>query len=322
MKTHASRISFDEPTTLPTDVVQQTLIMVNVIFVGEPINTGGDGEWTLVDAGLPGMAERIIAFARDRFGDVPPRAIILTHGHFDHVGSLHALLNAWPGVRVYAHRLELPYLDGRASYPPPDPTVGGGIMARLSVAYPRGPADFGGRLDVLPDDGSVPSLPDWRWIATPGHSPGHVSLFRDSDQTLIVGDAFVTQKQESFLAVMTKAYEMHGPPMYFTPDFGSAGESVRRLATLRPTTAFTGHGQVVANPRLASDLDELAEDFERRAIPEKGRYVDEPALADENGVVSVPPKPTDLVPWIAAGAAIVVAGLLVATIVDRDQSDV
>ena len=59
----------------------------------------------------------------------------------------------------------------------------------------------------------------WRWIFTPGHSPGHISLFRDSDRTLIVGDAFVTTKQESLMSVMTQRMEMHGPPMYFTPDW-------------------------------------------------------------------------------------------------------
>ncbi|RYE43220.1 MAG: MBL fold metallo-hydrolase, partial [Hyphomicrobiales bacterium] len=38
----------------------------------------------------------------------------------------------------------------------------------------------------------MPGLPEWRWIATPGHSPGHVSFYRDRDGTLIAGDAFVT----------------------------------------------------------------------------------------------------------------------------------
>ena len=42
-------------------------------------------------------------------------------------------------------------------------------------------------------------MPGWRWVHTPGHTAGHVSLFRDADRTLIAGDAFVTTKQESAL---------------------------------------------------------------------------------------------------------------------------
>ena len=110
----------------------------------------------------------------------PPEAIILTHGHFDHVGSLERLLQLWD-VPVYAHTLELPYLTGRSSYPPPDPLVGGGAMAWSSKLYPRGPIDLDGRAQALPDDHTVPGLPGWRWIHTPGHSPGHVSLVRESD---------------------------------------------------------------------------------------------------------------------------------------------
>ena len=76
----------------------------------------------LVDAALSIGARQIIETAAERFGrDSRPSAIILTHGHFDHVGALHALLDAWQ-VPVYAHHMELPYLTGRADYPPPDPT--------------------------------------------------------------------------------------------------------------------------------------------------------------------------------------------------------
>jgi glyoxylase-like metal-dependent hydrolase (beta-lactamase superfamily II) len=63
----------------------------------------------------------------------------------------------------------------------------------------------------------VPGAPGWRWIPTPGHSPGHISLLRDSDRTIVAGDAFTTTKQESLVAALTQRAEIHGPPMYFTP---------------------------------------------------------------------------------------------------------
>ena len=67
-------------------------------------------------------------------------------------------------------------------------------MARLSPLFPRGPYDFTDRIVPLPLDGSVPHLPGWRWIHTPGHTAGHISLFRDSDRTLLAGDALTTRR--------------------------------------------------------------------------------------------------------------------------------
>src|SRR5690606_36649674 len=120
----------------------------------------------LIDDGVYGAAGAIRKAAASRYGEkARPACIILTHGHFDHVGALRTLADDWD-VPVYAHELELPYITGRSSYPPPDPTVGGGAMAALAWAYPRGPIDIGERARVLPVDGAVPHMPGWRWIAT------------------------------------------------------------------------------------------------------------------------------------------------------------
>src|SRR3954447_4402179 len=195
------------PHTLTSDVAYLRTGIVNVILYGRPGAPGGS--WVLVDAGLPGSAGRIRHAAEEWIGPwARPAATGLTHGHFDHVGALSELVRHWD-VPVYAHRLELPYLTGRSAYPPPDPTVGGGVMARTSPLFPNHAYDFRPHVMPLPAEGIVPFLPDWRWIPTPGHSPGHVSFFRDSDRTLIAGDAFVTQKQESFTGVMTMAHVVH-----------------------------------------------------------------------------------------------------------------
>lgn len=260
------------------DVAYQRLGIVNVAYLGAP-----GGPWLLVDAGLPATASLITRAAAQRFGEsVRPAAIVLTHGHFDHVSALRGLAERWD-VPIYAHPLEHPYLDGSASYPPPDPTVGGGVMAALSPLYPRGPIDVRRWLQALPADGSIPHLSGWRWIHTPGHTPGHVSLWRDADRTLLAGDAFITTRQESVYAALTQEPELHGPPMYYTQDWEASRESVRRLATLEPETAVTGHGRALQGEPLRTALHALARDFDRVAVPEDGRYVRDPARPDGSG---------------------------------------
>lgn len=116
-------------------------------------------------------------------------------------------------------------------------------------------------------------MPGWRWIHTPGHTKGHVSLFREDDRCLIAGDAFVTVKQESLYAVATQEQEIHGPPAYFTPDWNAARQSVERLAQLRPSIAATGHGTPMRGEELGRALEKLLMDFDEIAVPNQGRYV-------------------------------------------------
>jgi glyoxylase-like metal-dependent hydrolase (beta-lactamase superfamily II) len=279
------------------DVAFMRCAMVNVAAVGNR------SRWVLIDAGLPGYGPAIRRAAEARFGaGAAPEAIVLTHGHFDHVGSIDDLLSAW-NVPVYAHRLELPYLTGRSPYPPPDPLVGRGAMAILSRLYPRGPIDLGARVQALPTDG-VPGAPEWRWIHTPGHTPGHVSLFRDRDRTLLSADALITTKQESLVAVLTQRCELHGPPAYYTQDWDRARDSVRALARLAPELLVAGHGQPWGGSDMRRQLDALVRRFDEVERPRFGRYVKQPAIANESGVVMLPPDP---LPAVLAGAGAMIA---------------
>jgi glyoxylase-like metal-dependent hydrolase (beta-lactamase superfamily II) len=244
-----------------TDVLCLRTLIANVVLVGKPRAK----EWVLVDGGVDGTANVILDAVADRFGQGSrPQAIILTHGHFDHVGTLDEL--GWQAP-IYAHELELPYLTGKASYPPGDPTVDPGLMAKVSPLYPNKGVNLGEQVQELPKDGSVPYMPGWKWIHTPGHTPGHVALFRESDRVLIAGDAFVTVKQESAVAVVTQEQEVHGPPKYFTPNWPEAGESVRRLEALKPAVAVTGHGVPMRGDQLAVELATLARHFDELAKP-------------------------------------------------------
>jgi len=265
------KIPLSDNDVAPLEQVSQGVVALRILMVNVFAITGSGNDWFLVDAGLPHSATRIESWAQVHFGaNHPPKSILLTHGHFDHVGAAKDLAEKWD-VPVYSHTRELPFVTGKSEYPPADPKAGGGLMALLSPLYSRGPIDLGARVRAFAEDGSVPGLPDWRCIPTPGHTVGHVSFFRESDRTLIAGDAFCTTKAESVLAIATQSPELHGPPTYFTSDWDAAKRSVEMLAALRPLVLAAGHGRPMAGPHAADAVQELAANFDRIARPDNER---------------------------------------------------
>jgi glyoxylase-like metal-dependent hydrolase (beta-lactamase superfamily II) len=250
------------------DVYYYTDQIVNIIFIGKPKTD----KWFLIDAGMPGAAPEIQQVVEERYGkDAKPEAIILTHGHFDHVGGIVDLLKLWD-VPVYAHKAELPYLTGEKSYPEPDSTVEGGMLAKISAIYPNEPINIANHVQALPTDFHIPGLDEWKWIHTPGHTPGHVSLYRESDGLLISGDAFITVRQDSFYKVLMQQAEVNGPPRYLTTDWQAAKDSVKVLQALLPQTVIPGHGVFLQGEELEQGLKNLLENFDTFAIPDYGKY--------------------------------------------------
>jgi glyoxylase-like metal-dependent hydrolase (beta-lactamase superfamily II) len=291
------------------DVAVIPMKIVNAYLVGTKAS------WVLVDSGTPGNADKIREAAEERFGrGAKPEAIILTHGHFDHAGSSPSLAKLWD-VRVYAHRLEWPYLDGQSSYPPLDPTAPG-FFSTLSRLFPSRTVTVGDRLEEIGSNLPALGMSGWETINTPGHTPGHVAFFRPSDRVLLAGDAVTTVNLDSLIATLAKRKEVCRPPAPATTDWQQARRSVQALAELRPWVIAAGHGMPMHD--AADQLSELAKNF---PIPEYGRYVLEPARADETGLTYLPPPPVDVVPKIAAGvtAALAIAGIG-AVLVKRKRS--
>jgi glyoxylase-like metal-dependent hydrolase (beta-lactamase superfamily II) len=249
------------------DVFYYTDQIVNVVFIGTPTH------WVLVDAGMPKSGDELRLVAEDLFGaGSKPAAIVLTHGHFDHVGGIVHLVKHW-NVPVYAHPMEFPFLTGKQSYPEPDTSVEGGLLAKISAIYPNEPIDITSALLPLPTDLSITGLPGWKWVHTPGHSPGQVALFRESDRTLISADAVITVKQDSMYKVLVQKKEVCGPPVYLTTDWNAARRSVETLQSLQPELVIPGHGSAMEGEELAKGLNRLVEEFEELAIPDHGKFV-------------------------------------------------
>jgi glyoxylase-like metal-dependent hydrolase (beta-lactamase superfamily II) len=176
-------------------------------------------------------------------------------------------------VPVYIHPLEIPYITGQKDYPVGDPTVDEGLVAKMSPSFPHTSIDVSSHAVPLPSGGNLPFMPDWQWIHTPGHTEGHISLYRKKDGVLIAGDAFTTVKQESLLSVLTQNEQISGPPKYFTEDWQAAEKSVKTLRNLNPSLVIPSHGKPMQGEELRRHLDLLISNFDEIAIPEQGRFV-------------------------------------------------
>jgi glyoxylase-like metal-dependent hydrolase (beta-lactamase superfamily II) len=204
-----------------TTPITDTLIqLTRAGFVNAYLVREDDG-FTLVDTTLPRGAGELIAAARLAGGDI--KRIVLTHGHSDHVGSLDALKDAL-GVEVY-----MPELDARIHAGEP---YGG----KLRGGWPK----LATRPDVRINGGDrIGSL---ETVASPGHTPGHVSFLDTRDRALIAGDAFSTV---GGLATPDKPKWRFPLVWYATCDRAQAAESARALLALEPTRIACGHGKVI-----------------------------------------------------------------------------
>jgi hypothetical protein len=140
---------------------------------------------------------------------------------------------------------------------------------------------------------------------------------------LVAGDAFVTVKQESAWAVMTQKKRVHGPPSYFTTDWYEAERSIEKLYQLKPAIAATGHGVPMGGSELDQQLEYLLKNFVQYAIPKRGRYVQQPVLSGEDGVIAVPQKVISPYKKIIVSAVVVgIAGFALSKLLNYKRNQV
>jgi glyoxylase-like metal-dependent hydrolase (beta-lactamase superfamily II) len=186
---------------------------------------------TLVDSGLPGQVEAIgVALAEAGIGVQDLRRIIFTHQDLDHVGSGAALVRQ-SGATVLAHPADVPYIEGELrplKFTPEmlerRPQLRE-VLERLEPVEIDEHLEDGERLDLA---GGI------RVIFTPGHTPGHLSLYLERPKVLVAGDALTAEEGH-----------LNGPNPPLTLDVGEAARSVRRLAELDVETIVCYHGGVV-----------------------------------------------------------------------------
>lgn len=195
---------------------------INVYLVGD----------VLIDAGTDRAAKRILSELRGR----TVSAHALTHAHLDHFGSSHEVCEAlgvplWCGEadaeavetgKILRARSALEPLLKRAPPPAPHP------VARRLVE-----GDEVGGFEV---------------IATPGHSAGHVSYWRESDRTLVLGDVLFGMK------LVPPRKGLREPPTPFTPDPSRNRDSARRVAAFDPALVCFGHGPPLRDTRRFKDF--------------------------------------------------------------------
>jgi glyoxylase-like metal-dependent hydrolase (beta-lactamase superfamily II) len=233
----------------------------NVYFVRS------SASWALVDAGWESDLPRIEAAAAALLGhDTAPVAIILTHDHPDHSGAARALAERW-ACRVFVHPAELAIARGSfaAMWRHAGPLDRYVILPAISALGRRRRDAMLERhslapvVEALGPDGGIPYLPDWRWVHTPGHTPGHVSFFRPDDGVLISGDALVTLEVNTLAGMARGRQGLSGPPWYTTADVASARASIRTIANLEPRVLGSGHGHPLTGPDTADRIHRLAD---------------------------------------------------------------
>jgi glyoxylase-like metal-dependent hydrolase (beta-lactamase superfamily II) len=189
---------------------------------------------TLIDAGLPGTTKKILAYIASLGKSAQDvKRIVITHSDLDHIGGLAALQKA-TSARTYASQIEA---DAIAQGKPSRQIKPAGFSLRrilFSLLSPFIKATPFQVHEIVAEGQTLPALGGLRVVETPGHTPGHISLFASSAGVLFCGDSMVSDEKG-----------LLGSRPGITWDEARARESERKQATLGARIVCSGHGPVV-----------------------------------------------------------------------------
>ncbi|WP_409305983.1 MBL fold metallo-hydrolase [Peribacillus sp. SCS-155] len=191
----------------------------------------------LIDTGMPGQYGQIIsAIGGAGVPNEKLTSVIITHQDLDHIGSLPRILeeSTQSTITVYAHEEDKPFIEGDLPLIKTDPKrmseeKWNAIPESLKTLYANPPK---AKVNQTLTDGEIlPCCGGIEVIFTPGHTPGHISLYLHEYKTLIAGDAMVSRDGKLF-----------GPVRRNTPDTEIAVESLKKFLKYDIREVICYHG--------------------------------------------------------------------------------
>jgi glyoxylase-like metal-dependent hydrolase (beta-lactamase superfamily II) len=187
-----------------------------------PILIWDESSAILIDTGMPGQWGQIQSGME--MAGVPLeklKGVIITHQDLDHVGSITEILEEKPDIMVYAHKLDQPYIEGERPLIKTDTSklskeVLDSIPKEIRAIYENPPK---AKVNHMLSDGEeLPFCGGIEVIFTPGHTPGHISLYLKDSKTLVAADAMVYHEGK-----------LRGPIAQATLDMETATQSLKKF---------------------------------------------------------------------------------------------
>jgi hydroxyacylglutathione hydrolase len=201
----------------------------------------GDGV-CLFDAGISAMTPALAAIGA-RMGGIT--RIVLGHGHADHRGAAPGL-----GAPVWCHPAERADAEGDGGLHYMDMTQldlhGRLLLPRLLPIWDGGPVEIAGTVEEGDE------VAGFRVVHLPGHAPGLIGLWRESDRLALASDCFYTLDPQTGTPGAARV-----PHRAFNADTEQARASIRKLAALAPATAWSGHAEPLRGD-VAAQLEQAA----------------------------------------------------------------